>query len=149
MEQKLTIPSADIAAWNIAEGESDGKPRLIRYRPDLESCIGNPTYPKRLVISWDYEVDNSNGMPTECQSEEMKAFEDALVEVLDPDRLAVLTFVLTNAGCREWHYYVNDVQEAGNRINSALSDFPKLPIHLQVEDDPEWEQLSAVYNICR
>ena len=149
MEHNLEIPSAETSAWNIAEGESEGMPRLIRYRPDLESHIGDSNYPKRLVIIWDYEIDNTSGMPSEQLSEEMKSFEDALVGTLDPDRLAVLTFVLTNAGSREWHYYVNDVQEAGNRINSALSEFAKLPLHLQVEDDPNWEQLSAVYSICQ
>lgn len=148
MERILEIPSADTSAWNIAEGESEGKPRMIRYRPDLESFIGSSDYPKRLVIIWDYEEDNTSGMPSKQVSEEMKNFEDALIGALDPDRLAILTFVLTHAGCREWHYYVNDIQEVGNRINSALSEFPKLPLHLQVEDDPEWEQLRAVYSIC-
>lgn len=88
-------------------------------------------------------------MPSEQLSEEMKDFEDALVSVLDPDRIAILAFVLTNAGSREWHYYVSDIQKVGNKINLALSSFPKLPLHLQVEDDPEWEQISVVYNICK
>ena len=145
----MEIPSAETSAWNIAEGENEGKPRLIRYRPDLESCIGSSNYPQRLVIIWNYEADNSSGMPSEQLSEEMKSFEDALVGALDPDRLAILAFVLTNKGSREWHYYVSDTQEVGSRINLALSTFPKLPLHLQVEDDPEWEQMSAVYSICK
>ncbi len=149
MENELEIPSAETSAWNIAEGESEGKPRLIRYRPDLESYIGSSNYPKRLVIIWDFEIDNSSGMPSEQLSDEMKSFEDALVATLDPDRIAVLVFILTNSGCREWHYYVNDIQEVGNRINAALSTFPKLPLHLQVEDDPDWGELSAVYNLCK
>ena len=144
----MEIPSSETSAWNIAEGESEGRPRIIRYRPDLEPFLGSSNYPQRLVIIWDYEIDNSSGMPSENLSEEMKDFEDALVGALDPERLAILAFVLTNSGSREWHYYVSDIQEVGNKINSALSNFPKLPIHLQVEDDPDWEQVSAVYDIC-
>jgi len=146
--ESILIPSAETSSWNIAEGESDGKVRLIRYRPDLEPYIGSPDYPKRLVIIWDYEIGNTSGMPSEQQIEEMKSFEDALVGTLDPERLAILTFVLTCNGCREWHYYVSDIEKIGPKINSALSTFPKLPIHLQVEDDPDWEQVSMLYNMC-
>ena len=145
----MDIPSAETSAWNIAEGESEGKPRLIRYRPDLESHIGSPDYSQRLVKIWDYEPENASGMPSDQQSEEMKSVEDALVDALDPDRIAIFAFVLTIPGSREWHYYVSDIGEVGNRINSALSSFPKLPLHLQVEEDPEWEQMRAVYNICK
>ena len=145
---KLELPSADTAAWNIAEGDNDGMPRIIRYRPDLEPFIGSPDYPKRLVIIWDYESDNSSGMPSDKQSEEMKQFEDSLDESLDPDRLAILAFILTCNGTGEWHYYVGDILEVGKRINLALSSFPKLPLHLQVEDDPEWNEISTVYRIC-
>ena len=145
----MNIPSAETSAWNIAEGKNEGKPSLIRYRPDLESYIGSPSYPQRLVIIWDYDIENVSGMPSEQLSEEMKSFEDAVVGALDPDRLAIFAFVLTNPGSREWHYYVSDVQEVGNRINSALSSFSKLPLHLQVEEDPEWEQMRAVYKICK
>tara|TARA_B110000211_G_C13901568_1_gene474197 strand:- start:56 stop:505 length:450 start_codon:yes stop_codon:yes gene_type:complete len=122
MECNLEIPSSETSAWNIAEGESEGRPRIIRYRPDLEPFLGSSNYPQRLVIIWDYEIDNSSGMPSENLSEKMKDFEDALVGALDPERLAILAFVLTNSGSREWHYYVSDIQEVGNKINCTSSD---------------------------
>lgn len=149
MNIKLNPPSADTSSWNIASGEYEGMPRIIRYRPDLESYLGDSNYPKRLVIIWDYETDNTSGLPSDQLSDDMRVFEDTIVGVLDPDRLAVLTFVLTHAGSREWHYYVSDIQEVGNRINTALSVFPKLPLHLQVENDQNWEQLRAVYHMCK
>lgn len=144
----MKIAAANSAPWNIAESDNGGMPRLIRYRTDLAPFIANSDYPQRLVIIWEYDADNLIGMPSTEQSETMKSFEDALVETLDSDRLAVLAFVLTCNGSREWHYYINRVDEVGLRINTALSEFPKLPIHLQVENDPEWEQISLVYQIC-
>ena len=143
----MKIAAANLAPWNIAESDNGGMPRLIRYRTDLAPFIARSDYPQRLVIIWEYDADNLNGMPSTEQSETMKSFEDALVETLDSDRLAVLAFVLTCNGSREWHYYINRVEEVGLRINTALSEFPKLPIHLQVENDPEWEQISLVYQI--
>lgn len=144
----MKIAAANSAPWNIAESDNGDMPRLIRYRTDLAPFIASSDYPQRLVIIWEYDADNLIGMPSTEQSETMKSFEDALVETLDSDRLAVLAFVLTCNGSREWHYYINHVDEVGLRINTALSEFQKLPIHLQVENDPEWEQISLVYQIC-
>ncbi|KKL01053.1 DUF695 domain-containing protein [Rheinheimera mesophila] len=144
----MEIPSSETAPWNLAEGDNNGLPRIIRYRPDLEPFIGIESHPQRLVIIWEYDTENSSGMPSDKQSDEMKAFEDVLASALDPNRLAVLAFILTSNGSREWHYYVSDIEEVGQKINNALSGFPKLPIHLQVESDPEWEQISIVYSIC-
>ncbi len=145
----MEIPSAETSSWNIAERKSEEGLQLIRYRPELQSFLGSSKYPRRLVIIWEYEPDNSSVMPSNDISDEMRMLEDALVGELDPDRSAILAFVLTNSGCREWHFYVNDIQEIGSRINSALSELPKFPINLQVEEDPDWEELGAVYYICK
>ena len=78
----------------------------------------------------------------------MKAFEDTLIETLDPDRLAVLAFVFTNAGSREWYFYLSDLDEVGIRIKKALAKIPQLPIELTVVHDPEWNELRQVYQLC-
>lgn len=144
----MQIESADKAAWNIAESKRNDKPVLIRYRPDLESHIGNVKYPKRLIIFWDYEQFESSGLPSKAQFDDMRQFEDAIVNTLDHDRLAVFAFSYTHAGTREWHFYTLNIQEVGGRIHSALSSFPKLPIELQVTDDPDWGKLKEVYRYC-
>lgn len=143
------IPSADSDAWNLAEGESKGRPRLIRYRPNLEEHLGDSRYPRRLIITWNYEVTNTSGMPSDQETEQMRSFEEALDSVLDPERLAILAFIYTHDGLRRWHYCLADVGTVGQRINEALSDRPRLPINLAVEDDPDWDELRLVFEGCR
>jgi len=109
----MKIAAANSAPWNIAESDNGGMPRLIRYRTDLVPFIASSDYPQRLVIIWEYDAVNLNGMPSTEQSETMKCFEDALDATLDSDRIAVLAFVLTCNGSREWHYYINRVEEVG------------------------------------
>lgn len=145
----MEIPSAETDAWHLAEGEVEGKPSLLRFRPNLEPFLGLPTHDRRLAISWEYEQENTSGMPSDAQSDDMRAFEDAIVNALDPDRLAILAFTYTGDGFREWHFYVGDVDEVGSRINAALADFPELPIALEVQDDPDWDELRAVYEACQ
>ena len=148
MNSLMDIGSADTAPWNIAEHKSEGSVILLRYRPDLKPYIGLDSHPQRLVILWDYEPSNSSGMPTDELNESMRDFEDRIVNSLDHDRVAIFAFALTKYGVREWHFYAGDISEIGGRINSALSDLPVLPIQLQVEDDPHWSELRAVYELC-
>lgn len=145
----MEIQSSDIAPWNIAESDSEGSPRVIRYRTDLEPFIGHHEYCQRLVIVWEYDIDNTSGLPSSELSDEMREFEDKLVPELDKGRLAILAFVYTHEGIREWHFYIRDLHTLADKINVSLKDLPKLPITIQVEDDPEWEQISLVYSICR
>ena len=120
----------------------------MRFRPSLEAFLGDDAYPRRLMIVWQFEAADATGMPTDTQSADMKDFEDMLIHALDPDRLAVLAFVFTTAGTREWHFYLSDVSEVGIRINKALSTIPQLPIDLTVEDDPNWDELRQVFQLC-
>lgn len=144
----MNIEAANTDAWNIAKGRNPEKPTVLRFRPSLKAHLGDENYPRRLTISWKFEAEDATGMPTDSQSADMKDFEEMLLEVLDPDRLAVLAFVFTANGSREWDFYLSDVSEVGIRINEALSSIPQLPIELNVEDDPNWDELRQVYQMC-
>lgn len=144
--QITEIPSAASDAWNIAEGVSQGKPSLLRYRPSLKKLLGDDRYPKVLLIEWRYDAANSSGMPNDPQTEEMRSLEDTLQSSLDVDRAAILAFIRTGSGVRTWHYYVSDLAEVGERSNQVLE--PGLPIQLAVEDDPQWQKLSNVLKMC-
>ncbi len=130
--------------WTGAEGENDGTPFLLRFRPHLQAFITTNKYNKRLTILWHYKSDDSSLMPSDAQMEQMQDVEDALVEKLESDVQSVLAFVYTGQKQREWHWYSTDINETGKRINEALSDFDELPIELSAEDDPKWNEYSAM-----
>jgi hypothetical protein len=117
---------------------------LLRFRPGLRKFLGDPRFSRRLQITWSYVDDNSSGMPSREDSEAMKPMEDRLVEALEAEQSGVLAFVHTHGGARQWHFYISDSADLGALINQALSELPKLPILLQVEDDPEWGEMSKV-----
>ena len=144
----MKLEAASTDAWNIAKGKNPEKPSVLRFRPSLEGFLGDENYPRRLMIVWQFEAADATGMPTDTQSADMKDFEDMLIHALDPDRLAVLAFVYTTGGTREWHFYLSDVSEVGIKINQALSNIPQLPIELTVEDDPNWDELRQVFQMC-
>lgn len=145
----MKIEAANTDAWNIAKGKHPERPTVLRFRPSLQAFLGDEAYPRRLMIVWKFEPTDATGMPTDTQSADMKDFEEMLLDTLDPDRLAVLAFVYTADGTREWHFYLSDVSEVGIRINKALANIPQLPIELTVEDDPNWEELGQIFQMCQ
>lgn len=130
--------------WTGAEGEKDGTPFLLRFRPHLQDFITTNKYNKRLTILWRYNSDDSSLMPSDEEMELMQDVEDALIDTLENDVQSVLSFVYTGQNQREWQWYSTDMNETGKRINEALSDFDELPIELSAEDDPEWSEYNAV-----
>ncbi|WP_347159335.1 DUF695 domain-containing protein [Pontibacter chitinilyticus] len=130
--------------WNGAEGENEGTPFLLRYRPYLHDFIETKKYNQRLTILWGYESDNDSLMPSDEDMELMRSVEDSLVESLEDDLQAILAFVYLGQSQKEWHWYTSDIAETGRRINEALSDFERLPIELSVEDDQEWSEYLSV-----
>jgi hypothetical protein len=144
----MKIEAANTDAWSIAKGQTTAStPTVLRFRPSLEAHLGHSLYPKRLVIIWQFEPVNTNGMPNETQSADMKDFEDMLIDALDPDRLAVLAYIYTANDTREWHFYFSDVNEVGIRINKALANIPQLPIDLIVEEDPNWDEIRQIFQL--
>jgi hypothetical protein len=74
----------------------------------------------------------------------MKPLEDRLVEALEAEEAGTLAFVHTYGGTRQWHFYVSELADLGAVINQALASLPKLPISLDVEDDPDWSEMAKV-----
>jgi hypothetical protein len=142
------IKAAQTDAWNLAKEKNPEQATVLRYRPSLREFLGDENYTKRLTIVWTFEPADEAGRPSDTQSADMKDFEDLLLRTLDPDRLAILAFVFTGSGKREWHFYLSDIDEVGIRINQALAKTPNLPIQLKIVNDPNWEELRQVYLSC-
>ena len=140
--------TADNDAWNVANGTNLDKPLILRYRPNLQDRLGDPDYGRRLTIIWSFESDDSSGMPNDEQTTELGSFEDTVVDALDDSSLAILAFIVTCSGQREWHFYVSDIEAVGTAINEALAGQPVLPIELTVNEDPEWAEFEDVLRGC-
>lgn len=141
-ELRDIIRAANDDTWSTADGSIDGRPSTVRFRAGLSQALGHPALPRRLLITWEYGDDGEAGMPG--AESELEAFERLLHDVLDHDRSAVLAFVFTHVGAREWHYYFADIELVGEKINEALESQPDLPISIKAFDDPEWTELATV-----
>ncbi len=126
--------------WFQADGEYQGRPSLLRGRHGMDALIAHPELSRRLVVRWDFGDDGASGMPSERESEEMAAFENAAVPELEADMTAVLTFVLTHAGVREWTFYFSSVDAVASRLDEALLHLPRYPLQMVADDDADWTE---------
>lgn len=142
------MPSIEVNdTWFMAEGEYGGLPNLIRGRGDLGNLVGHPDYPKRLAITWSFEDETLDGLPSKSESTACQEFEERLANQLEHDWCAINFVVMTNDGTRTWQFYCSDLAEVGRRINEEFgSDDKRLPIELASEDDPDWEEYQAMVN---
>ena len=141
---KLKSLITEEETWTAAEGEHDGIPFLLRFRPNLQAFIETKNYNTRLTLLWNYDSDNASLMPDDETMELMEKVEDSLVAIFEDDLQAILSFVYLGHNQKEWHWYSSDIVETGKRLNKALSHFDVLPIELSSEDDPEWNEYNEV-----
>lgn len=141
---KLKSLITDKETWTSAEGKNDGTPFLLRFRPNLKDFISTKKYTKRLILFWNYDSNNASLMPNEKEMELMKEVENSLVDILESDLQAILSFVYLGQNQKEWHWYSSDIIETQKRLYKTLPNFDTLPIEILLEDDPEWSEYNAV-----
>lgn len=129
--------------WYLAKGEIDSLPAFVRFRNNVESFISSGNYRNFIRFVWEFETDES-GLPTDSENERLEFFENNLCEALEADDYAVLSFVMTNNGLRQWVFYTQDVQESVRRLNKMPQEEERYPIELTTEEDPNWEEYKKV-----
>jgi len=137
---------ADDDHWIGGKAEVDGRPMIIRVRPDLQNFRDRSEFPRKLLVLWEFGDNNPAGMPDQRQNDDMRLFEDAAVPAFDERHAAILAYVLTYHGRREWHFYFSNMELVSQTLNTALSSLPKMPIYVEAGDDPGWGEYLALMN---
>ena len=141
---RLKILITEQETWTLSKGENDGFPFILRFRPNLKEFSITKEYCERIILLWKYNSTDNSLLPTEEEMDLMEEVENSLVEILENDLQAILSFVYSGQNKKEWHWYSRNIDETCKRINDALSGFEILPIELLLEDDPEWSEYNAV-----
>jgi hypothetical protein len=137
LEQNDGQPVAD-DRWNVAQGEKNGKPLLIRYRSERPQGIEAITFPFLLSATWTYQA-NEFGLPSAEDMELMDKFEDALVSSLEGSQTAHLMVILTGNSERDWLWYARGEEDAMRHVNQALKGHKRYPVQFSVQKDRAWK----------
>jgi Family of unknown function (DUF695) len=124
--------------WFMATSEDDGKPLIFRIRDAAPSYASKESFPKLLAVTWQFDPNINNGMPSADAVERMQQLEDLLVPVFSDTRQAFLTVVVTGNGVREWQWYAKEPDVVMNLVNQTLGEHDPFPVQFSFQDDPEW-----------
>jgi hypothetical protein len=134
--------------WSVFETEIDELPAFVRFRSDAGSLVkGN--YPTSFRVVWEYAADDEYQLPSDDELERLDDFEEHLGQALEDDGHAVLVFVMTNDGLRQWLFYTKDLGETTRRINAMPQEHDPYPIELTSAPDPQWSEYQRLANALR
>ena len=133
----------DSLPWVGAEADYDGRPLLIRLRQFPQ---GFPTakFSQRLNVTWTMSQPDQNGLPTDQEFSKLAAFEDRLVNAVEPDEQSILVGALTCNGNKEFIFHTADPSEFLKRLTNMPQETERYPITIEKYDDPDWNYFHAV-----
>ena len=130
--------------WLVAQGDIDGLPAIVRLRDEVQSFIKGGKHQHYLRVVWEMSEIDEFGLPDENEMQRLELFEDRLCSVFEAGDHAILSFVLTNDGLRQWLFYSQDLEESVRRINEMPQEEAAYPIELTANEDPEWSEYGLV-----
>lgn len=128
----------DSIPWLGADVDYNGRPLLIRLRQFAKEFPVSK-YPERLNITWSMSEPDENGLPTDQEFERVAAFENRLVDAVEPDEQSILIGVLTCNGEKEFIFQTADPSEFLKRLTEMPQETERYPITIERYDDPEWD----------
>lgn len=132
--------------WTSPTESETGRLIMVTGRRDVDKFRDNPKYSIRVEITWRYAGD-SQGMPSEADSQMMEKVQDAITGVFEKDPVAVLTGIFTGDGQRDWIFYTLSTHIFQRKINEALAALPTLPLQFYAENDPGWEEYAEMKDL--
>lgn len=127
-------------SWHVSEVNSEGEITILRVRrvqPRL-------SLKAKIRIIWECQEIGINDMPSQPELGRMTTCEENLEAICDECGNAVLLFVITGSGIRQWVLQCQDVSEFTMWLNKVLPHSPPFPIELEFEEDKEWSEYSEM-----
>lgn len=125
--------------WTCPTQAENGKLIMVTGRDDIDKVRQSGRYDSRIDVSWNYNA-LPDGMPDVEDALLMEQAHEALLAVFKANPVAVMTGVYTGDGRRDWVFYTRNLRVFGGLFNKALEDLPVIPLVIEAEADPDWEE---------
>ena len=135
-----------VEIWSLAT-QPEGRFKIIwRYIDDLGPRAGErATESDRVTLTWHFDAESNNGLPTLEEKDSMDALEDLLEPAVETVGFSNLALVRTGAGVREWTYYTRSSHEFLERMKAVLPGHPQFAgkVKVAVAAAPGWTAYEA------
>lgn len=129
-------------AWQIVvlDNSEDGK-LVYRIMTEMPADVDCSDFTENVSVYW---VFADGGLPNEETGEALRAFEELLGSLDNPEGNSLLTLVFSGRGKREWSYYAKDYNKFMAQLNDALAAKPRFPLGIEHSHDPDWEYWNGI-----
>ena len=121
----------------IGKTEENGMPVIWSFVNELPAREDRELLPWLIVMAWQYDGSERNGMPSEEINKKMLMLEEAL-EPLEQTGKHVLVYCRTGNGFKEFAYYAYNTEAFMDSLNCALASHDRYPIETRFYEDREW-----------
>lgn len=125
-------------AWNISEGQYEGRRIIVRQNVEARPIVGNDRYPFRVGIAIPFISPQKDGMPNEDEIIVLERIEDLIYDYFQAKHTGILCIVITTQGMREFIVY-SAINRITDLTGSLSRHFPRYDIQHYVEQDKEWD----------
>lgn len=132
--------------WSAPTEAENGNIVIVTGRDYMDEIIAKGKFIYRVTVSWDYNALPS-GMPEDGDAELMEKATDALLEEFKKDKVAYMTGIYTGDGRRDWVFYTQNLNIFGRVLNRALAPLEQMPLLIEAESDPDWEEYHEMREI--
>lgn len=132
--------------WSAPTEAENGNTVIVTGRDYMDEIIAKGKFIYRVTVSWDYNALPS-GMPEDGDAELMEKATDALLEEFKKDKVAYMTGIYTGDGRRDWVFYTQNLNIFGRVLNRALAPLEQMPLLIEAESDPYWEEYHEMREI--
>ena len=138
--------SSKTATYTGFEFEVEGFPALAIINKDLADKSVQAEYPHAVLIEIIPDSYNEFGHPEEKEYDYLLDVEKKMIEYLEEQTATVHVGHTTAFRKREVVFYTKEVDKVDGFLNYYLSTIERENFY-EIEADPEWENVSAFYEL--
>lgn len=123
----------------IGEYYESGKPVIIKFVSEIPNDDTMKNLPWLTIISWQYDAEINNGMPSKEINKKMIKLENALEVFYSIDNIRWI-YNRTGNGLKEFNYQISDRDQFIKELNKALRGHERYPIEITFYEDSDWKE---------
>lgn len=131
----------------IGKSYKDGLPIIWKFVNELPEESIREKLQNLVVILWEYDGSQNNGMPSKEINNQMIELESAIEDKISRESFLHHAYSKTGNNSKELVYYAHDTDQFMEKLNQALSENPRYPLDISFYEDSEWGDIQNVLSL--
>jgi hypothetical protein len=131
--------------WSLSEIRDNEFTVFLRFLDNVPDGIKISEYKYMISIFWSYPIHDKSGFPSDDIVEAHSNIEESL-NALDDHNNSFYVAQITGNGRKEWIWYTNNIDKWWDNFTKLLSEHPKYPLDISVDEEPEWSRYMSISN---